>query len=263
MRHNWKALLAKLCLVVAVFGSLGLAHADSLYVTDKILLGVHQAPSEDTAIIKSVPSGTALQVLQTQGDFTQVRTPDGTEGWVASSYLMSQQPAQKVLADLHSQADKDRKALAALRDQLHVKNNEIKDQKAKYEALEKQLHAAKSGSADAKALADAKATIQSLQDKLDKLKAQETKQAQELDTPSQQEIKKIHDRNMALKARIEMALASLQGKKLPPPDELAAVRPKFPPWYLGLLAAVALVGFIAGLLFLDRRYRKRHGGFRV
>jgi len=263
MKHKCNALLTSLCLGLALFGSLGLAHGDSLYVTDKILLGVHQAPSEDSTIVKSVPSGTALEVLQTQDNFTRVRTPDGTEGWVASSYLMSQQPAQQVLADLHAKADKDRKDVAALRDQLHVKDNELKEQKAKYAALQKQLGAATAGSADAKALAEAKARVQSLQDKLAALKKQETKQAQELDTPSQAEIKKIHDRNMELQARIEMARASLNGKKLPPADELAAVRPKFPPWYLGLLAAFALLGFIGGVLFLDRRYRKRHGGFRV
>ncbi len=263
MNNTWRTLLAAAALAVGTLAGLAPAHAASLFVTDKILLGIHQAPSEDSAILKSVSSGTELQVLQTEGNFTQVKAPDGTEGWVASSYLMSQKPAQVVLQQMRSQADKDRKDLAALRDQLQVKHNELKEQQAKVDALKKQLAAAKTGSADAKALADAQAQVKALQDKLADVKQQEKVQAKELATPSQEEIKKVHDQNMELQARIELALASLNGKKLPPADELAAVRPKFPPWYLGLLAAVALVGFIGGVLFLDRRYRKRHGGFRV
>lgn len=266
MNKKWNVLFAAAWLAWSGFGTFGLAHADSLYVTDKILLGMHQQPSEDSPIIKSVSSGTVLQVLQTQGAFTQVEASDGAVGWVSSSYLISHPPAQKLLTDLQAQEETNRKQVDALQYQLVVKNSEINDAKAKNAALKRELAAAKSTAPDSpqgKALAAAQAEVKSLQAKLASAQAKEQTQAKALDTPDQKALQQLHDRNMELQARIEQAIASLNGKKLPPPDELAAVRPKFPPWYLGLLAVMVLVGFILGVLFLDRRYRKRHGGFRV
>ena len=66
-----------------------------------------------------------------------------------------------------------------------------------------------------------------------------------------------------LKSRIELASASLTGKDIPDAVEMALKKPAIPGWYWGVLVLVLILGLVAGLLLMDYRYRKRHGGFRI
>ena len=59
------------------------AIAEKRYVTDRILLGIHIEADEASTLIKSVPSGTELEVLDTAEGFIEIKLEDGTEGWVS------------------------------------------------------------------------------------------------------------------------------------------------------------------------------------
>ncbi|MFW2438052.1 MAG: SH3 domain-containing protein, partial [Arenicellales bacterium] len=72
--------------------SVSITHAETLFVTDKILLGIHAEASEESQLIDSVPSGTAVEVLETAGAFKKVRLPNGKTGWVSSGYLLAEKP---------------------------------------------------------------------------------------------------------------------------------------------------------------------------
>ena len=78
----------------------GGAWAQSLYVTDKVLVGIYEQASTEGLPVKVVPTGTPLEVLQREGDFAQVRTPDGITGWMENSYLIDHKPAQLVVLEL-------------------------------------------------------------------------------------------------------------------------------------------------------------------
>ncbi len=245
-------------------------HAETLYVTDHILLGLHQGPAADSPVIKSLPSGSALEVLQKRDDFTQVRSIDGTEGWVSTAYLMADQPAHSVLKAMTEKQENDRKLIAALNDQLQVKQQDLKAAQAKLAAAEKKLtQADKAPPADEKALADAQAELKTLRDQVAKLKAEAQAQPAIVAANASavasnaSSLQSLQEKNLELNARIRLAIANLNGEKAPSAKQLASLDPGLPIWYLGLLAAGLLFGFIGGMLWLDYRYRKRHGGFRI
>jgi SH3 domain protein len=77
------------------------APAATLYVSDQFTVPLRRGPSNSHRILHAgLPSGTALEVLSTDdaAGFTQVRTANGTEGWIPTQYLSSQPVARDRLA---------------------------------------------------------------------------------------------------------------------------------------------------------------------
>ena len=77
------------------------------------------------------------------------------------------------------------------------------------------------------------------------------------------ELKDVKIQNDIMQKRIDVALAHLNGKRIPTAEELASIRPQFPLWYWGLLVVLLLTGIVVGYFIMDYRYRSRHGGFRI
>jgi SH3 domain protein len=72
---------------VALISVYGIAHAETMYVTDSIKLTVRTGQSTEHKIIAVIESGQRLDVLQSGEEWSSVRLPDGKEGWVLSRYL--------------------------------------------------------------------------------------------------------------------------------------------------------------------------------
>jgi SH3 domain protein len=94
--------------------------AETAYVIDRLLLGVHESRELNSAIIKVLPTATALEILERDGDFARIRTPDGVTGWTDASYLMSEKPAQLLVAELDARRQELDGALADARAQLET-----------------------------------------------------------------------------------------------------------------------------------------------
>jgi SH3 domain protein len=77
------------------------AFAATMYISDELTVPLRRGPSSGHKIINAaLPSGLALEVLgeDKAAGFTQVRTPNGTEGWLPTQYLVSQPIAKERLA---------------------------------------------------------------------------------------------------------------------------------------------------------------------
>ncbi|EFO81763.1 hypothetical protein OSCT_0340 [Oscillochloris trichoides DG-6] len=48
---------------------------------------LRSGPSTNTAVVAVVRKGTQVGLLERQGDWYRVRTPDGTQGWMANTVL--------------------------------------------------------------------------------------------------------------------------------------------------------------------------------
>ena len=73
------------------------AFAATMYISDELTVPLRRGPSNGHKIISAaLPSGLALEVLgeDSAAGFTQVRTPNGTEGWVPTQYLTNQPSAK-------------------------------------------------------------------------------------------------------------------------------------------------------------------------
>jgi SH3 domain protein len=91
-----KVLLALLLSLTPLF-----AFAATLYISDELTVPLRRGPSNGHKIINAaLPSGLALEVLgeDSAAGFTQVRTPNGTEGWVPTQFLVNQPIAKDRLA---------------------------------------------------------------------------------------------------------------------------------------------------------------------
>lgn len=94
------------------------AWAEVLYVHDELRLGVRpQANSSDTPLTV-VTTGARLEVLARSGNFVQVRTVNGVEGWVNAAYLSKDKPARLLLEELEAELQALRTRLADLQGQL-------------------------------------------------------------------------------------------------------------------------------------------------
>jgi SH3 domain protein len=91
-----KFALLLLCMILSAN-----AAAATLYISDELTVPLRRGPTTGHKIVNAaLPSGMALEVLgeDKANGFTQVRTPNGTEGWVPTQYLRSQPAARDLLA---------------------------------------------------------------------------------------------------------------------------------------------------------------------
>lgn len=76
------------------------ADAQTRYVSDRLEVTLRSGTSTQHSIVRMLPSGTPLQVLEADesSGYTRVQTEAGTEGWVLSRYLMDEPAARAQLA---------------------------------------------------------------------------------------------------------------------------------------------------------------------
>ena len=226
--------------------------AQTAYVIDKLLVGVHEDRDLNSAIVKVLPTGTKLDVLQREGELAEVRDGDGTVGWVDGAYLMEEAPAQLQVQTLGEEVAELKRRLAATptsevttpdtgRDKLTQENTELKGKlsaaKLKVGKLESQLSALEAKVAE-RPLTPADTVIADLEQK-------NQEQARELEAA------------MQTTKRLE---SQLNGNAAPAiPLAVKAVSRSL--WIAALFAV--LFAFGAGVYTMDYLNRRRHGGFRI
>lgn len=262
----------KIIILTALFLSLtNFATAEKRYVTDRILLGIHTEANEASTLIKSVPSGTELEVLDTAEGFVQIQLDDGTEGWVSSGFVMEQTPSTRKYDVLAHQYEKTTQELDKLKVDFAKKDRELevrRDQLSNANTTIKELKKRKSGKVYIdpeleKKLAASISEVETLKTQITEL---EKKPEPKIDIDQKQiftELKEVKVQNDVMQKRIDVALAHLNGERIPTAEELASIRPKFPVWYWTLLVIILLLGIVAGYFIMDYRFRRRHGGFRI
>jgi SH3 domain protein len=121
-----------------------LAAAETGYVTDRLMLGLHQAADTSDRPFRSLESGTAFEILSRDRLYARVRLADGTEGYVKAAYVVYEPPAKLIVNQ--SQAEVERltteldEAKAAFAEPAAV----IDSLKAQAATLESDLEAARS-----------------------------------------------------------------------------------------------------------------------
>ena len=153
---------------VSFFSMVAVAHAETLYIVDQIKLPMRTGQSTSHSIIRMLPSGMAVEVLEegTSG-YTHIRTPGAKDGWILTRYLMK------------TPAARDRLEAAEIKmtkyNVLNEEKNAIEEEHAKLQvensALKKELTLIRKTSAQALAMAD--------ENKMLKIKTAESEQALE------------------------------------------------------------------------------------
>lgn len=210
-------------ILVLLLGLVTTATAETRYVSDRLDIQMRTGKGTKFRILRMLPSGTALEVLEIdkQTGYTRVRAPGGVEGWVLTRVLMKGQAARDKLADAE-------KRLASL---------ELENRK-----LSSSFHTLKTekGSAD---------------QELGKFDKENRKLSQELDNIRRTASSSlaIDAENRELKSRIvayERQVQSLQQENSGLKDRTAR------DWFM-VGAGVVVLGMIIGLIIPRIRWRKK------
>lgn len=180
------------------------AAAETMYITDNLRLGLHQAEDTSGRAFRMLESGQALEIVSRNRNYANVRLPDGAQGYVKAAYLVDEKPAKLIVAETMAERD----ALAA----------ELEETKL--------------------AFAGPAATIDGLKDDAASLTA------------------KLSDAEVRITDLAEEN-ASIQGLKEQYKGSLPIT------WVAGAIGVCLIGGFLAGLWWVDRSSRKRHGGIRI
>ena len=115
-----------------------IVNAQTLYVNDRLQIGLHTQPTLSSTIAELLPSGTQLELIERNGAVAKVRTAAGVEGWVDGNYIGTDPPARPLLQAMESELAGAQAALADLQAKLvameqrpeHVATQRAADQSA-------------------------------------------------------------------------------------------------------------------------------------
>lgn len=79
------------------------AQAKTVYVSDELVITMRTGKGPGFKIIDYLETGTPLEVLQEEDNYTKVRTSAGKEGWVLSRYVTAETPKDRVIERLEKE----------------------------------------------------------------------------------------------------------------------------------------------------------------
>ena len=148
-----KGLILLLCLLGPA-----LVQAETRYITDQVKITMRKGESTGHRIIKMLPSGTAVEVLGTNAKtgYSQIRTEEGTEGYVLSRQLLERPVARDRLAEVEARLAELQQApeqlgaqLSTLREQHGALESGYQKLKQENQSLAQELATVKHTSANA------------------------------------------------------------------------------------------------------------------
>ena len=223
-----RLLILLLCLCAA-------AHAE--HITDELVVGLYGQPALEGEPLQLLTSGTPVEVLDRDKGVIKVRLADDTQGWVEAGYVTDDKPAAMQLLEAQAELRRLKRLLG-------------------------DVSGAGAGEGVAPDLASERETRleEQLQQARERIERLEAGQADLLAARMAQQ--KLE----ALRQRVDEAVQLLGGAgeqgdanpgrvNEPDPFEL------YLPWVIS--GVMLLVGFAAGVGFIDYRIRKRYGGFRI
>ncbi len=148
------------------FSMFAFAHAETLYIVDQIKLPMRTGQSTSHSIVRMLPSGMAVKVLEKGKDgYTHIRTPGAKDGWILTRYLMKMPAARdrleaaEIKVTRYNALYEEKKAIEEEHARLQSENSK----------LAQELASIRKTSAQALAMADENETL--------KIKAEQAEQA--------------------------------------------------------------------------------------
>lgn len=93
-------------LLIAILALLPIAAvAETVYITDNLRLGLHQAEDTSDRAFRMLESGQELEIISRDRNYANVQLPDGTRGYVKAAYLVDEKPAKLIVAETTAERD--------------------------------------------------------------------------------------------------------------------------------------------------------------
>lgn len=212
------------------------SQAETVYVIDELKVGLHESASINSPIVKLVPSGTELNVIERSDDLVKVKEPEGMQGWINKKYLLNNKPGKALINELE-------KEIELLKSGTLMTSQNSSEDSAEQKELIQQLNSERLKSGELQAqLTDLRARIANV-DNSDQFIAD----INQLEQENEQLKSQLESSGIQVDAESDMTKLSLHGWKE----------------YLIAISIILIIGMILGAIILDYLNRRRHGGFRV
>ena len=164
--------LIALCIMANV------SFAQTMYVTDELVITVRTGPSTQNSIIRNLNSGDAVTIIATSddGDYALVRTDTGEEGWALRRYLIDEPiarsqlaAAERNLAQARNRVTELETIVADLSEQLDTVTQRMEEAETAATSLNTELVEVRSASANALTIRDRNESLRRRVAELDQL----------------------------------------------------------------------------------------------
>lgn len=235
------------------------------FITDKIIVEVHAQRFSQGALLKNLTSGSSVKVVMSDGKYTRVLTSDNITGWVESKFLTNEKPVQLEYLELLSKS----KTLEA-----RLKAAEEKQGKAGDDGINiAEIEELRKRATDAGWM---RVELKKARDRA-LMAEKKLKTRKQTANSSQDELNALQNQNKELQERLSAAmLVSEQQQEVVVQDVTAATDAVSSSsdagnedwsvkleWFFSSIVVALIIGLIAGMAWLDKRSRQRHGGFRI
>ncbi|MCR4302494.1 MAG: TIGR04211 family SH3 domain-containing protein [Sulfuricaulis sp.] len=124
---------------LVLLGTVFAARAETVYIAERIRIGLRAEIPETSAIVKTVETGTPLEIIERFDKLTRVRDSQGAEGWIETRYLSTEPPARLQHTRLQDELATSRTQVNEAQAQLKKAQTTIAEQAGKIKELEKNL----------------------------------------------------------------------------------------------------------------------------
>jgi SH3 domain protein len=133
-----------ICAIISViFLKPVLASAETMYITDRLEVTIRAGKGLEYKILAIARSNEKVEVLNTEGEYANLRFANGIEGWILKRYLTGSIPKSLVISNLKSKIEKLKgknnsavKEIRKLKEKKVVLENTNETQEKKIETLE-------------------------------------------------------------------------------------------------------------------------------
>jgi SH3 domain protein len=101
-----KPILTLLILGLILIAAPSSVYAETRYVSDKLIITMRTGAGSEYKIIKTLETGTPVEVLEETGKHYKVRAKDGMEGWVLKQYVVADTPKTIIISGLGKKIEK-------------------------------------------------------------------------------------------------------------------------------------------------------------
>ena len=208
-------------------------HAEVAYVTDKIKIGLHQEASNESPIIKLVPSGTKLNIIERENDLIYAEEPEGVRGWVNSQNILNSKPGRTKVIELETVNKELEKKILSLQNE--------SEKSISNEELEKKLNT------ERLKVGELQVELTNIKSKAGNIESNDKLLA---------DINHLKNANKQLINQLESSgiVSDENGNQISSKNSSL----KFISFMI-----IFIFGVIGGILILDFINRRKHGGFRV
>jgi len=115
------------------------AHAETQYVSDNLIITMRSGAGGDYKIIKTLKTGTPVEILEDAGEYYRVKTKDGKEGWALKRYITAETPKPIIIAGLKRKIERLKNSIEKLKGERTALKEDINSEKGLHKGAVKKL----------------------------------------------------------------------------------------------------------------------------